>query len=126
MSGRVVYFEIPFDESSRAKAFYHDVFGWYSRAAGGASDYTVVTTGPSGADGPDEAGFINGGMAARADQLHRPAITIDVVDIDGALADVERHGGHAVGAKAAVGELGYAAYFTDTEGNLMGLWQHVA
>ena len=23
----------------------------------------------------------------------------------------------------AVGEMGFAAYFTDSEGNLMGLWQ---
>jgi predicted enzyme related to lactoylglutathione lyase len=126
MSGRVVYFEIPFDESSRARAFYHDVFGWYAQTAAGEADYTVVTTGPSGDDGPVEAGFINGGLTARADLLRRPAITIDVEDIDGALADVEKHGGHMVGTKSPVGDLGYAAYFTDTEGNLMGLWQNAA
>jgi predicted enzyme related to lactoylglutathione lyase len=31
-----------------------------------------------------------------------------------------------VGTKSPVGDLGYAAYFTDTEGNLMGLWQNAA
>ena len=28
MSGRVVHFEIPFDDGERGSAFYRDVFGW--------------------------------------------------------------------------------------------------
>ncbi len=28
MSGRVVHFEIPFDDGDRARAFYGSVFGW--------------------------------------------------------------------------------------------------
>ena len=42
---------------------------------------------------------------------------------DATLVAIEKHGGHALGEKAAVGEMGFAAYFTDSEGNLMGLWQ---
>ena len=33
-------------------------------------------------------------------------------------------GGSAAGEKMAVGEMGFAAYFRDSEGNLMGLWQN--
>ncbi|HVL02937.1 MAG TPA: hypothetical protein VM386_00735 [Acidimicrobiales bacterium] len=39
--------------------------------------------------------------------------------------DVERAsslGGQVVRGKEPVGDMGFAAYFTDTEGNLMGLW----
>jgi predicted enzyme related to lactoylglutathione lyase len=31
-----------------------------------------------------------------------------------------------VGEKLAVGDMGYAAYFTDSEGNLIGLWQNAS
>jgi len=46
-----------------------------------------------------------------------------VDDIDATLVDIEKHGGSAVGEKLPVGDMGFAAYFTDSEGNLMGLWQ---
>ena len=32
-------------------------------------------------------------------------------------------GGEAVGEKIPVGEMGFAASFKDTEGNVMGLWE---
>ena len=50
-------------------------------------------------------------------------ITIDVDDIDAALSKVESLGGKTVRPSEAVGQMGFAAYFTDSEGNLMGLWQ---
>ena len=28
MNGRIVHFEIPFDDGDRARSFYGDVFGW--------------------------------------------------------------------------------------------------
>ena len=28
MSGRIVHFEIPFDDGDRARSFYKDAFGW--------------------------------------------------------------------------------------------------
>jgi predicted enzyme related to lactoylglutathione lyase len=28
MSGRVVHFEVPFDDGDRARAFYQNAFGW--------------------------------------------------------------------------------------------------
>ena len=28
MTGRVVHFEVPYDDADRARAFYSDVFGW--------------------------------------------------------------------------------------------------
>ena len=49
---------------------------------------------------------------------------MDVDDIDSALAKVEELGGTTVRPRQEVGQMGYAAYFTDPEGNLMGLWQN--
>ena len=40
-----------------------------------------------------------------------------------ALARIADHGGAAVGETMDVGDMGIAGYFTDCEGNLMGLWQ---
>jgi hypothetical protein len=71
-----------------------------------------------------EAGGINGGMMKKERHFDHPIITIDVVDIDGSLKKIEELGGKAIGEKMRVGSMGYSAYFKDTEGNIMGLWQN--
>ena len=124
MSGRVVHFEVPYDDADRARAFYSDVFGWEIQSMP-EFDYNFVQTGPTAADTgmPSEPGYIGGGMFQRQDDIGRPIITIDVEDMTKALATIADHGGAAVGEPQPVGEMGIAAYFTDCEGNLMGLWQ---
>jgi predicted enzyme related to lactoylglutathione lyase len=122
MSGRVVHFEIPFDDGDRARAFYRDAFGWQLQEWGEGS-YTLVTTGPSGETGPEEPGFINGGMMRREGPGDGPIIVIDVEDIDAALENIEKLGGQTLLGRQAVGEMGWAAYFKDVEGNSIGLWQ---
>jgi predicted enzyme related to lactoylglutathione lyase len=122
MSGRVVHFEIPFDDGDRARAFYRDVFGWEIMEMPGM-DYTIVTTGPSGDQGPTEPGYIGGGMTQRAAPNEATIVVVDVEDIEAALAEVEKAGGSTVSGKQAVGEMGFAAYFKDVEGNTVGLWQ---
>jgi uncharacterized protein len=124
MSGRVVHFEIPFDDGDRARKFYADAFGWNAQEIPGMG-YTLVTTGPSSdEEGPTEKGFINGGMMGRdLGLVTSPAITVDVDDVDASLESIEQLGGKTVQGKQAVGDMGWSAYFTDPEGNLMGLWQ---
>ena len=51
-------------------------------------------------------------------------LVVEVDDIEATLEQVEKRGGATVSAKQAVGEMGFSAYFTDPEGNLMGLWQN--
>ena len=53
-----------------------------------------------------------------------PVLTLGVDDIDATIVAIEKNGGSAVGEKIAVGDMGFAAYFKDSEGNLMGLWQN--
>ena len=123
MSDRVVHFEIPYDDGERARAFYGGVFGWHLQAWEGAP-YTIVRTGPTDEDGiATEPGYIGGGMFPRQDPITTPVITIQVDDIATSLARIEEAGGTTVQAGEPVGEMGFAAYFTDSEGNLMGLWQ---
>jgi len=123
MNGSVVHFEVPFDDGDRARSFYRDVFGWQIQAMPGM-DYTIVSTGPAGDDGmPGEPGYIGGGMFQRAAPIATPVVVMAVDDIDATLAEVEAHGGAIVRPREPVGDMGFAAYFTDSEGNLMGLWQ---
>ena len=123
MTGRVVHFEIPYDDAERARTFYTEAFGWTLNAVPGM-DYTLATTGPGDESGPNEPGFIDGGMAARGVPLAGPTVVIDVDDIEAALAKVESLGGSTLLAKTPVGEMGFSAYFHDSEGNVVGLWQN--
>ncbi|NYG07432.1 hypothetical protein BJ986_001919 [Phycicoccus badiiscoriae] len=122
MSGRVVHFELPYDDGERARAFYGELFGWDLQSYPGM-EYTMVSTGPSGDQGPTEPGFINGGMGPRASAGEGPRVVIDVADIDSTLKAIEEKGGSVALPKQPVGEMGFTAYFTDTEGNIVGLWE---
>ncbi|NUR28012.1 MAG: VOC family protein [Catenulispora sp.] len=123
MSGEVVHFEVPAEDITRARAFYGEAFGWkfdeYPQM-----NYTLVTTTPSGDKGPLEPGAINGGMLSREGPFAGPLITIRVDSIDSALETIGRLGGSTVEGRQAVGEMGFSAYFRDTEGNLVGLWEN--
>ncbi|MCE7006435.1 VOC family protein [Kibdelosporangium philippinense] len=121
MTGRVVHFEIPFDDETRATAFYTAAFDWNLQQLPG---YTLAATGPTSDLAPSEPGFVNGGLLTRdAGGAAKPVIVVDVPSIDAALAKIEELGGKTVSGKRAVGDFGFAAYFNDTEGNLMGLWE---
>jgi uncharacterized protein len=123
MTNQVVHFEIPAEDMDRARAFYESAFEWQVNVIPGLG-YAIVGTTPSNEQGtPTEVGAINGGMLARQGPIQSPVITVDVDDIDAALARIEELGGSVTIGPTPVGEMGFSAYFTDTEGNLMGLWQ---
>lgn len=124
MTGRVVHFEIPYEDGKRARSFYSETFGWQLTELPD-QDYSLAITGPTGEQGPpSEPGFINGGMMQRGAPFGAPVIVVDVEDIDSTLEKIERLGGTTVSAKQPVGEMGFSAYFKDPEGNLIGLWQN--
>ena len=123
MSGRVVHFEIPYDDGDRARRFYKEAFDWEMQEMPGM-DYTLVVSGPSSDTGPTEPGFINGGMLAREESAASgPVVVMDVPSIDDALQTVERLGGSTVVPKQPVGAMGFTAYVKDPEGNVIGLWE---
>src|SRR5690606_41515686 len=93
MSGRVVHFEIPYDDQERAQTFYAQAFGWDLNPLPQMS-YTLVEPGPTGDQGPTEPGYIGGGMMSRSDSPSPgPTLLIDVGDIAASPATTQASGG---------------------------------
>lgn len=129
--GKVVHFEIPADDLDRAKNFYSSVFGWQldTMDMPGGGQYTGIMTTDVDPETrtPTEPGAINGGMITRGEDVTpTPVVTIGVDAIDDALAQVESAGGKTVTPKTPIPGMGAYAYFTDPEGNVMGLWETAA
>jgi predicted enzyme related to lactoylglutathione lyase len=121
---KVVHFEIPVDNLERAKKFYKSAFDWGMNPVP-EMEYTLLGTVEvdEKTQMPKESGAINGGMTQRDDTIKNPVITISVEDIDAAMKKIEGLGGKIVQGKMEVPNMGITAYFQDTEGNIMGLFQ---
>jgi predicted enzyme related to lactoylglutathione lyase len=72
---------------------------------------------------PREPGAINGGLFQRPAEAPYPTIYVAVPSIDEALAKVERSGGKVVTPNTPIPGMGAYARVTDTEGNIIGLFQ---
>jgi predicted enzyme related to lactoylglutathione lyase len=123
---KVVHFEIPTDDLDRAKDFYGSVFGWRLQTMQEMA-YTIVMTTPvdEQTQMPTEPGAINGGMMERTADAPSSVLTVGVDSIDESLKKVEAEGGTIVRPKTAVPGMGAFAYFKDTEGNVLGVWESV-
>jgi predicted enzyme related to lactoylglutathione lyase len=86
---------------------------------GGMMDYWGLTTGPDGTPG------INGGMYKRPAEnaLHTYDCTLQVDDLEKAMADVLANGGRITSDKMEIPGVGWFAGALDTEGNKLGLMQ---
>lgn len=123
---KVVHFEIPADDLDRARTFYGSVFGWQVRHIPDL-DYTIVNTVPvdEATQMPTEPGAINGGMFRRGDGMPTtPVLMLDVDSVDDALKQVEAAGGRVVHPRTEIPGMGAFAYFTDPEGNTLGLFEN--
>ena len=121
----VVHFEIPAKDVKRASGFYTKVFGWSFNQFPGFEYWSVGTTASDTNGMPTSPGAINGGMGKKGEMApDSVTITISVPDIDAALDSIKKLGGKQSGKKMPVGDMGWSAYFVDTEGNLIGLWQN--
>jgi predicted enzyme related to lactoylglutathione lyase len=122
MANRVVHFEIHADDPTRAKNFYEKVFGWQFTSWGGPQEYYLITTGDEKEPG------INGGMFKRMgpppgheNPVSAFVCTIDVESVDKTVEAATSAGGRIALPKQAVPGVGWLAYVTDTEGNILGL-----
>jgi uncharacterized protein len=125
MSGEVGHFEIPADHVERARKFYSKTFGWTMNEMPG-TDYTMVGTGAVDEKGmPKEPGYIGGGIGKRGGALEHPVVTIVVDDVGASEKAVEKNGGKVIQHKTAIagGTMGFSAYFKDSEGNTVGLYE---
>lgn len=120
----VVHFEIPAKDIKRASDFYSKAFGWKMSQFPGAEYWSLQTTEIDKNRMPTTPGSINGGMGKKGFMgLEGVTVTINVKDIDAAMATIKKLGGKQTGKKTPVGDMGFSAYFEDTEGNTIGLWQ---
>jgi uncharacterized protein len=121
---KVVHFEIPTDDPARAKEFYGSIFGWEITEIPELDYTTVQTSAIDDQQRPTEPGAINGGMYKRSSQNpSTPVMTIGVDSVEIALKEVEAHGGSVFRPRTEIPGMGAFAYFKDTEGNLLGLFE---
>ncbi len=114
MASRVIHFEIPIDDSERALAFYGSVFGWGMERFGPVEYWTAHT-----GEGPG----IDGALKARDPEAPGLAFYISVDDVDEALASIEAAGGTRLSERMPIPGVGWMAFFADTEGNRVGVFQ---
>jgi uncharacterized protein len=121
---KVVHFEVPVDDAERARGFYGSVFEWGLQPMEGY-DYTLAFTTPvdETSQEPTEPGAINGGLRSRTAETPTPILVIQVDSIDESLKKVEAQGGTTVAPRSEMPGMGAYAYFKDTEGNVIGLWE---
>jgi Predicted enzyme related to lactoylglutathione lyase len=118
---RVVHFELPAEDPARAARFYADVFGWQIHKWDGPADYWLVRTGE---DSPGINGALMKPACEQGFAPKTPVNTIDVPDVDAAVAKIEAAGGKIVMPRTPIPGVGYVAYFTDTEGVTGGIIQY--
>ena len=112
---RPVHFEIPVKDEARAMQFFSNVFGWTFDSYG-MENYQFAKTG-------DGSAGIDGALMKREGTV---ANSIGVESIDDTMAKVTANGGVQVVPKTEVPGMGAYCYFTDTEGNIHGLWENAA
>ena len=124
---KVCHFEIPIEDRERAKQFYGEVFGWRTEDMPFQDDvYTFAITTPVDEQFMyTEKGGINGGMFKRETPFQGPVVTMEVESIDAHIPKIEAAGGQLLVPKGEVPDMGWYAYFRDTEGNVMGLWENL-
>jgi predicted enzyme related to lactoylglutathione lyase len=123
MNNRPIHFEIQADNVERAKTFYEKTLGWkidqIMTADKGGMNYWQIETGTGGPG-------INGGMYERAgaeEKYYLYDCTIQVADLDKAVAAVKANGGTITREKSEIPGVGFFAGAKDTEGNRLGLMQ---
>lgn len=120
---KVEHFEIPADDEERAVKFYRSVFKWELNPVPGVRYSRLLTIRVDEKAVSQRPFEVNGAVIKRSTEVKTPVVTISVSDIDDTLRRIEAEGGKVLLDKTPFGDRGYTAYFRDTEGNVMGLWQ---
>jgi uncharacterized protein len=121
---KVVHFEIPFDNKQRAMKFYTDSFGWQLSDMPQMNYVMASTVETDDQFRPKHPGAINGGMMERPKDAPNPTIYVGVQSIDATITKVQAAGGKVVTPNTPIPGMGAYARVTDTEGNVIGLFQN--
>jgi uncharacterized protein len=112
---RIVHFDVPADDPTRAQKFYSEIFGWKFDKWNGPMEYWMTIT------GDDKQPGINGGLCKRMPGQTGMTNTIDVSSVDEYSKKVQSKGGKVTAPKMAIPTVGYFAQCMDTEGNIFGI-----
>ena len=113
MGNPVVHFEIGGRDSSKSKEFYATLFGWSIEEMGPAM---MVSTGADSG--------IGGHLSALGHEPHNyVTIYAQVDDIPATLEKAKSLGGDVMVPETEVPGMGYFAWMTDIDGNIIGLWK---
>ena len=107
-AGKVVWFEVPAEDGSRATGFHGQLFGWQFQPFEGMPEYQTTLEG--------------GGAIQRGDGQNGVLVYFGADDTDASVARVRELGGQASDAEEIPG-VGRYAHCTDSEGNRFGLYQ---
>ena len=127
--GNIAYFEIPADDIERAKKFYMKVFGWdiqkYDMTGVPANYHSIMTGKPENVKGPNyEMSQLNsGGMLKRMFPGQPIMNYVQVDSIDKTMEMIKKNGGKEMGQRMDIPNVGKIAFFNDSEGNVLALWQ---
>lgn len=114
------WFEIPASDINRAQKFYEEVFGIQMQPA------DMMGMKMAFFPGEENNGKVSGGLVQS--DMHKPSQDGAVIylnanpDMQPVLDKINNAGGQVLMPKTPIGEnMGYMAFFQDTEGNKMGL-----
>jgi len=113
MAGKLVHFEIPAGDTSRAKEFYSSLFGWQYQTYEGPVEYHMTEAG-----GDPGGGLYQGESGEQGVRVY-----FDTDDVEAGAARVRELGGTAE-EKMSVPGMGWFVHCKDTEGNAFSLWQN--
>lgn len=120
MLAPVVHFEIGCKNLDSTKRFYSDVFGW--EYAAGAPNMAMI--GNLGPFAPTRTDGIGGHINCLGHPPHNyVTVYAQVNDLNATLAKIETLGGKTLIPPTEVPGMGHFAWFTDPEGNALGLWK---
>ena len=113
MKTKIEWLEIPAPDLEKAKIFYSTVFEWTMEEF--TPDFCVFNL-----DG------FHGGLNKNRKPITKPdgiIFSISVDDINATLANIVNHGGKIIEEKYEIGkDIGFAAMFSDPNGNHIELW----
>ena len=113
MSGQIVHFEIPADDTAKGREFWGSLFGWQFESYPGPSEYHMTRIGESSG-----AAITNVEPGKRGTRAY-----FDVDEINAGAERVRELGGEADQPMPVPG-MGWFSTCKDPQGNEFGLWQN--